>query len=157
MDSVAMNRLYFENYNDDWRMQTTGRTISEYDIMQFVTLVGLTEALFVDMQYLREETHYQRRLAPGSLSFSFAEGLVIGSGLLNGTGMAYLGGDSRIHAPVYVDDTIHVEMSLQDKRATSKPDRGIVTTYNQVFNQDNTMVLEYWPKRMIKRKSTPAE
>ena len=149
-----MDTLYFEDYTDQWRMQTTRRTISEYDIMQFVTLVGLREPLFLDMQYLREETHYERRLAPGSLTFSYAEGLVIGSGMLEGTGMAYLGGDSKILGPVYVDDTIHVAVKLLEKRETSKPDRGIVTTHNEVFNQNGERVLEYWPKRMIKTKAS---
>ncbi len=148
-----MNTLYFEDYNDTWSMETTRRTISEYDIMQFVTLVGLREPLFLDMQYLQEETHYERRLAPGSLTFSYAEGLVIGSGMLEGTGMAYLGGDSKILGPVYVDDTIHVELGLHDKRETSKTDRGIVTTHNRVYNQSGDLVLEYWPKRMIRRRS----
>ncbi len=148
-----MDTLYFEDYTEQWRMQTTRRTISEYDIMQFVTLVGLREPLFLDMQYLEEETHYERRLAPGSLTFSYAEGLVIGSGMLEGTGMAYLGGDSKILGPVYVDDTIHVDVKLFDKRATSKPDRGIVTTHNEVFNQHGERVLEYWPKRMIKTQA----
>ncbi|MEL0082684.1 MAG: MaoC/PaaZ C-terminal domain-containing protein [Gammaproteobacteria bacterium] len=148
-----MDTLYFEDYTEQWRMQTTRRTISEYDIMQFVTLVGLREPLFLDMQYLEEETHYERRLAPGSLTFSYAEGLVIGSGMLEGAGMAYLGGDSKILGPVYVDDTIHVEVKLLEKRETSRPDRGIVTTHNEVFNQQGERVLEYWPKRMIKRKT----
>ncbi len=147
-----METLFFEDYTDQWQMQTTGRTISEYDIVQFVTLVGLREPLFLDMQYLREETHYKKRLAPGSLTFSYSEGLVIGSGMLEGTGMAYLGGDSKILGPVYVDDTIHVTVKLLEKRETSKPDRGIVTTHNQVFNQQGDLVLEYWPKRMIKRR-----
>ncbi|HAC34824.1 MAG TPA: acyl dehydratase [Gammaproteobacteria bacterium] len=148
-----MNTLYFEDYDNAWSMETTRRTISEYDIMQFVTLVGLREPLFLDMQYLQEETDYERRLAPGSLTFSYAEGLVIGSGMLEGTGMAYLGGDSKILGPVYVDDTIHVELALHDKRETSKKDRGIVTTYNRVYNQSGDLVLEYWPKRMIRRHS----
>lgn len=148
-----MNTLYFEDYDNAWSMETTRRTISEYDIMQFVTLVGLREPLFLDMQYLQEETDYERRLAPGSLTFSYAEGLVIGSGMLEGTGMAYLGGDSKVLGPVYVDDTIHVELALHDKRETSKKDRGIVTTYNRVYNQSGDLVLEYWPKRMIRRHS----
>lgn len=148
-----MNTLYFEDYDNAWSMETTRRTISEYDIMQFVTLVGLREPLFLDMQYLQEETDYERRLAPGSLTFSYAEGLVIGSGMLEGTGMAYLGGDSKILGPVYVDDTIHVVLTLHDKRETSKTDRGIVTTYNRVYNQSGDLVLEYWPKRMIRRHS----
>ena len=148
-----MDTLYYEDYTETWQMQTTARSISEYDIMQFVTLVGLREPLFLDMEYLKNETHFERRLAPGSLTFSYSEGLVIGSGMLEGTGMAYLGGDSKILGPVYVDDTIYVTVKLHEKRETSKADRGIVTTHNQVFNQKGDLVLEYWPKRMIKRKA----
>ena len=54
-----MDTLYYEDYTDTWQMQTTARSISEYDIMQFVTLVGLREPLFLDMEYLKNETQFQ--------------------------------------------------------------------------------------------------
>ena len=119
--------------------------------MQFVTLCGFTEALFIDEEHIKE-SQFKRRIAPGALGFTYAEGLVIGSGCLEQTGMAYLGGDIKIKAPLYVGDTIHVRVRLKEKRETSKPDRGIVTTTNTVMNQNGEVTLEYFPLRMIQRQ-----
>lgn len=147
-----MQPLYYEDYTSEWEMVTEGRTVTEYDILQFVTLAGLNEALFLDMEYLKNESQFERRLAPGALCFSYAEGLVISSGCLANTGLAYLGGEMTIKRPLYVKDTIRVRVTLQDKRETRKTDRGIVTTCNQVINQDGELVMEYTPARMIRRR-----
>jgi acyl dehydratase len=54
---------------------------------------------------------------------------------------------------VFIGDTITVEIDVVDKRETKKPDRGIVTFFHRVKNQDDTMVMEYTVKRMLRRKS----
>jgi acyl dehydratase len=74
------------------------------------------------------------------------------TGLIHGTGMAYLGGELRIVAPVLQDDTIRVEVEVVDKRETKKPDRGIVTYRHRVLNQRDEVVLEARVQRMIKRR-----
>jgi acyl dehydratase len=51
--------------------------------------------------------------------------------------------------PVFVGDTITVVVEVLESRATSKGDRGIVTTRNTVVKSDGTAVLVYEPKRMI--------
>jgi len=38
------------------------------------------------------------------------------------------------------------------KRQTQKPDRGIVSFFHRVNNQDDAPVMEYTIKRMIRRK-----
>ena len=40
----------FEEFRAGERYSTGRRTITEHDILQFVTLVGLTEPLFLDME-----------------------------------------------------------------------------------------------------------
>lgn len=39
------------------------------------------------------------RLVPGALTFVFAEGLVIQTGVIHGTGLAFLGTELRVVAP----------------------------------------------------------
>lgn len=146
-----MSGLHYEDYDQDWQLTTGGRTVTEFDILQFVTLAGFNEALFLDEEHIRA-SHFKRRIAPGALGFTYAEGLVIGSGRLEGTGMAYLGSELSIKNPLFMGDTIHVRVRLKDKRETSKPDRGIVTTLNSVYNQHGNLVLEYTATRMIRRR-----
>jgi acyl dehydratase len=144
--------LTFEEHEIGKKFTTLGRTVSETDIVTFVNLAGFIEPLFVDMEYVARESVFQSRIAPGALTFALAEGLVIQTGLLHGTGMAYLGGEIRVLAPVVAGDTIRVEVEVADKRETKKPDRGIVTYHHRVLNQRGEAVLEAKVQRMIRRK-----
>ena len=104
------------------------------------------------MEYVKRESVFARRAAPGALTFALSEGLIMQTGLIHGTGMAWLGGDLRIVAPVLEGDTIRVEVEVVDKRETKKTDRGIVTYRHRVLNQRDELVLEARVQRMIKRR-----
>lgn len=143
----------FEEHTIGARYQTLGRTVSQSDIVTFVNLCGFTEPLFMDMEYVRKESVFGRRAAPGALTFALSEGLVMQTGLIHGTGMAFLGADVKVLAPVLEDDTIRVDVEVVDKRETRKPDRGIVTYQHRVVNQRDEVVLEVRIQRMIRRAS----
>ena len=143
--------LNFEQHQVGTTYKTLARTVSETDIVNFVTLCGFTEALFMDMEYVARHSVYKRRAAPGAMTFAFAEGLVIQTGLIHGTGMAYLGSEVKVVAPVLEGDTLRVEVEIVDKRETKKPDRGIVTYRHRVLNQRGEVVLEARIQRMIRR------
>jgi acyl dehydratase len=132
--------------------RTLGRTVSETDIVTFVNLCGFNEPLFYDMEFVKRESVFGRRAAPGALTFALSEGLVMQTGLIHGTGMAWLGGEVRVSAPVLEGDTIRVEVEVLDKRETKKADRGIVTYRHRVLNQRDEVVLELKIQRMIRRK-----
>ena len=89
--------------------------------MQFVTLVGLTEPLFLDMEYIRKESLFGERIAPGSLTFGMAEGLTVQTGIIHGTGMAFAGLDKmRLFGPVKVGDTIQIDIEVLDTNPAAK-------------------------------------
>jgi acyl dehydratase len=131
--------------------RTLARTVSETDIVNFVNLCGFTEPLFMDMEYVKRESVFGRRAAPGALTFALSEGLIMQTGLIHGTGMAFLGGSMKIVAPVLEGDTIRVEVEVSDKRETKKTDRGIVTYVHRILNQRDEVVLEATIQRMIRR------
>ncbi len=147
----------FENHAVGSVYETLGRTVSETDIVTFVNLCGFNEPLFMDMEYVRRESVFGRRAAPGALTFALSEGLIMQTGLIHGTGMAYLGGEIRVVAPVLEGDTIRVEVEVSDKRETKKPDRGIVTYTHRVLNQRDELVLEARVQRMIRRMKARTE
>ena len=145
--------LYFEELLTDKTYFTLRRTITEADHINFTTSFGFFEPLFMDQAYVEKETQYGRRIVPGALTFSVAEGLTLLSGILHGTGMAFLGVEMNVLKPVFIGDTITVEIEVIDKRQVTKADRGIVTFSHRVINQDNTVVMDYKIKRMLRRKT----
>ncbi len=150
-DPMRAHGLNFEQHEVGATYRTLARTVSETDIVTFVNLCGFSEPLFMDMEYVARESVFKRRAAPGALTFALSEGLIMQTGLIHGTGMAYLGGEIRIVAPVLEGDTLTVEVEVADKRETKQPDRGIVTYRHRVLNQRNELVLEAKVQRMIRR------
>ena len=145
--------LTFEQHRVGDVHHTLARTVSQTDIVNFVNQCGFTEPLFLDMEYVKRESLFGRRAAPGALTFALSEGLVMQTGLIHGTGLAWLGGELRVVSPVLEDDTIRVEVEVSDKRETKKPDRGIVTYRHRVLNQRDEVVLEATIQRMIRREA----
>lgn len=144
--------LFFEDFKTDTVYHTDRRTITEADHVNFTTSFGFFEPLFMDQTYVENETPYNKRLVPGALTFSIAEGLTILSGILHKTGMAFLGVDLEIRNPVFIGDSLTVEIEVVARRESKKTDRGILTFAHQVKNQDGEVVMEYRVKRMLRRR-----
>ena len=132
--------------------ESASRTVTETDIVNFVNLFGFTEPLFVDMEFVKNQSLFGGRIAPGAFTFSLSEGLMIQAGLARG-GMALLGIEElKVPAPLRCGDTVHVKITVLSKRETSKPDRGVVTFDQQVLNSTGDVLLRYTVKRMIRRR-----
>ena len=131
------------------RWSTSKRTVTETDLMVYATQFGFVEGLFLDATG-SERAGYSGRLVPGCLVMSISEGLINSGGAIAGTGIAYLGADVQVKGPTFVDDTLQVVAEVTEARMTSAGDRGIVTTRNEVFNQDEQIVMVYTPTRMIR-------
>ena len=144
---------YFEDMPVGRKFRTIGRTITEPDIVNFINCTGMTEVLFTNLEFLKNESDIKGRLSPGSLVYCFAEGLLVHATMQH-TGYAFLGMQLKIENPVFAGDTIHVEVEVtESRRSKSRPNRGIVTTFNRVVKQHGTVALTYTPTRMIKART----
>ena len=133
----------FEELSLGFKFRTHRRTIMEADLAAFINLTWLTEELFA------VEEKDRRRLVPGALVYSFAEGLLLPT--MQDTGVAFLNATLDVKAPTFVGDTIHVECEVTEHRLTSKGERGLVRFLNKVLNQKSEVALEYNPLRLLKR------
>jgi acyl dehydratase len=146
----------FEDMVAGSRFLTASRTITETDLVSFVTLTGMNEPLFFD-EAGSLAAGYAGRLVPGALVFSYAEGLVMQTGVIHGTGMAFLRADVSVRAPVFVGDTITVVVEVTESRAASTGARGVVTTRNTVVKRGGGTVLVYEPVRLIRGRAAVPE
>jgi len=129
------------------RFRTAGRTLTETDLVNFVSLSWLTEELFTNTED-REGMAIPGRVVPAALVYACAEGLLLP--MMQGTGLAFLNATLDVKGPTFVGDTIHVECTVAEVRATSKGNRGLVRSENRVVNQKGQTVLAYNPLRMMK-------
>jgi acyl dehydratase len=146
----------FEEMTPGSRFRTASRTITETDLVSFVTLTGMNEPLFYD-EAGSAEANYAGRLVPGVLVFSYAEGLVMQTGVIHGTGMAFLRADVSVRAPVFVGDTITVIVEVTSSRPASTGSRGVVTARNTVVKRGGGAVLVYEPVRLIRGRTAGTE
>lgn len=131
------------------RFETAARTVTEADLVTFVGAMGLFEPLFLDAREGFPAGGREGRLVPGLLAVGMAEGLIVQTTMIQGTGMALLSIQVTMKAPVFVGDTLHVEIDVLESRASSKPGRGVVTTRNGVVNDRGEVVVEYTAVRLL--------
>jgi acyl dehydratase len=137
------------------KFRTAHRTVTETDLVNFVTQFGFNEPLFWDARHAAS-AGYQGRLCPGALTYCIAEGLVIQTHVLHGTGLAFMGMQLDVKKPVVVGDTIYAVVEVTESRPASHGARGVVTTKVTVYNQRDEEVLEYTPVRLIRGADYPA-
>lgn len=128
--------------------RTIGRTITEPDLVNFISCTGMTEVMFNDLEYIREHSAVKGRAVPGALVYATAEGLLVQSTMQH-TGLAFLNMELDVKGPTFVNDTIHVEVEVLEVRKTSKGNRGLVRTRNTIKNQRGETVIVYTPLRMV--------
>jgi len=149
METVGLG-FFYEDLPVGRQFKTIGRTVTEPDIVNFINTTGMTEVIFMDLEFVEHESDIKGRVAPGALGYTFAEGLLV-QATMQHTGFAFLNMELSIEAPVFAGDTLHVECEVIEARLSkSRPGRGLVRTRNKVVKQDGTVALIYTPLRMIK-------
>lgn len=109
----------FDEIEIGQRWVTKGRTITEADVVNFAYLSGDWHSIHTDQEYAAG-TSFGQRIAHGFLVLSIATGMVPAR---RETVLALYGLDRvRFTAPVFIGDTIHLEMTAVERRsATTAP------------------------------------
>ncbi len=134
--------MYFEDFEIGQRIGTAGRTITEADVVNFAGLSGDFNQIHMDMVY-SETTAFGKRVAHGLLVLSVASGLIANTGVLEGTVLAFREiGTWKFVKPVFIGDTIHVEVEVAELRSLRRIGGGTVTIIVAVKNQHNDVVMK---------------
>lgn len=141
--------FYWQDMTVGRKFRTIGRTLFESDLISFIGVTGMQEVLFNNLEYIEHESPTGKRIVPGALVLSVAEGLVM-QATLQKTGFAFLGMTMDIKGATLVGDTIHVDLEVTESRAASRGNRGLVRTRNRVITENGDCVLEYSPLRLMK-------
>ena len=141
---------YFDDFEVGQIDRTIGRTVTEADLVNFVTFGGIFEEIFINAEYAQANSLFKGRVVPGLLILVVAEGLYVQTGHTH-QGRAYLGLDElRITAPVVCGDTIHAEVSVESaRRSNERPELGILVMRHRVLNQHDVEVMTYTTTRML--------
>jgi acyl dehydratase len=139
-----IDRLYFEDLPLEKKFVTSGRTITEADVVTFAGLSGDFNSLHVDETFAAA-TEFGGRIAHGLLVLSIASGLTTRLPVLHALQPSLLGmTDVTCHwlAPTRIGDTIRVELTFTAAQLTRSGRRGRVTERRVALNQDDVTVLD---------------
>jgi acyl dehydratase len=127
--------LYFEQFEPGLRVLTAARTITEGDIVTFAGLSGDYNQIHTDVEFSKS-TPFGQRVAHGLLVLSIASGLAMRSGVLEGTVIAFREINNwKFSSPVFIGDTIHVELVVVETKALPRLGGGAVVIELAVKNQ----------------------
>lgn len=140
--------FYWQDLKVGQKFRTYRRTITETDLVNFISVTGMLEAIFIDAEYSGSSGAIKGRVVPAALTYGLIEGLLFQS-MIQGTGLASLELHKKALKPVFVGDSVWATVEVTGIRPTSKDNRAIVASKVEVFNQSNEAVLIYDVTRML--------
>ena len=146
-DAQLLGRgFYWQEIQAGRRFRTYRRTVTETDLVNFISATGMLEAIFIDADY--EHGAMRGRAVPAALTSGLIEGLLFQT-MIQGTGLALLELTLKAHGPVLVNDSIYGIVEVEEVKPTSKNNRAVVTSRIDVLNQRDERVLSYTAKRLL--------
>jgi acyl dehydratase len=135
--------LYFERIEPGMRTKTSGRTITEADLVNFVNFCGDDRPLYVDTVYCEKYSPTGERIVDPLLVYALYHSL-IDTGAFNAniakSSLGFLGtNDWEVHGDAAISDTIYGTLEITGKRQ-NKPDRGLVFLQISIHNQHGDLL-----------------
>lgn len=150
--TTAIRGMYWEDFEVGKVLRTPARTITSTDIVNFSCLSGDFNEVHSNWEYCRT-TPFGEPIAHGPLVYAVAAGLQYASGINDGTLIALLQIDGwRMLVPVKHGDTIHAELTVLERKATSKPDKGTVRMKRCFVRDDGAVLQEMQTTMLYKRR-----
>ena len=137
---------YWQDISLGQRWRTFRRTVTETDLINFVSATGMLEAIFIDADFAGRAM--PERAVPAALTYGLIEGFILQS-LIQGTGLALLELHQKTEHPVVVGDTVWATVEITALRPTSAGNRAVVETTVEVFNDRDERVMTYEALRLL--------
>lgn len=126
--------------------RTLRRTITETDLINFISVTGMLEAIFIDADC--PFAAIPGRIVPAALTQALIEGMLFQT-LIQGVGQALLEINTKALRPVFVGDSVWATVETLGIRPTSQHNRAVVASEVLVQNQRDESVLSYQVKRLV--------
>jgi acyl dehydratase len=140
--SAKLRGLYFEEFQSGQRINTSGRTITESDIVNFAGISGDFNQMHVDADYSKNSA-FGQRVAHGLLVLSVVSGLAVQTGIMEGTVIAFREvSDWKFVKPVFIGDTVKAELEVKEVKNIRRIGGGSVTIEVDVKNQHEDIVMK---------------
>jgi len=135
---MSQDRIQYEDLEVDAEHKSSGRTVTETDVVNFAGLSADYNNMHIDEEFAKK-TVFKTRVAHGMLVTSIATGLWFTMPRL--ATVAFMGlEDWRFSGAVFPGDTIHITRKLVEKREHKRPNMGFFIFEVNVHNQKDEVV-----------------
>jgi acyl dehydratase len=135
---MSQDRIQYEDLEVDAEHKSSGRTVTEADVVNFAGLSADYNNMHIDEEFAKK-TVFKTRVAHGMLVTSIATGLWFTMPRL--ATVAFMGlEDWRFSGAVFPGDTIHITRKLVEKREHKRPNMGFFIFEVNVHNQKDEVV-----------------
>jgi acyl dehydratase len=131
-------KKHFEEFELNSIRNTKGRTVTEADIIIHAGQSGDFFPHHMDEEWCKTQS-FGKRIAHGTLIFTIAIGLT--ADLVNEVSMTYGYERLRFIKPAFIGDTLHVKVTITEKKEHKKPGYGLITELVECFNQRDELVM----------------
>jgi len=141
---------YFEDYETGTVRRSTGRTVTEADIVLHAGQTGDFYPHHMDAEWCKTQD-FKQRMAHGTLIFSLAVGQTAGE--INPAALSYGYDRLRFIKPVFIGDTLTTRCTVTEKRDHPKrAAHGIVVETVEALNQRHETVLAADHLLLVRRR-----
>jgi acyl dehydratase len=147
--------LYLDDVEVGQEWESSGRTITETDIVNFAGLSGDFNPIHIDHEFARS-TPFRRPIAHGLLVLSMCSGLGLYSPPMRTLAILELR-EWHFREPVFIGDTVRLRSKVLGKEVRGRGRRGIITWQRQAVNQEDKVVQEGVSRTMVEGRGPRGE
>jgi 3-hydroxybutyryl-CoA dehydratase len=138
--SFSSSHLYFDDVEVGQEWESSGRTVTEADVVNFAGVSGDFNPIHMDHEYAKT-TPFRRPIAHGLLVFAMGSGLGMYCPPMRTVAFLQVR-EWNFREPLFVGDTIRLRSKVLGKSLRGRGRRGEIVWYRGVFNQHGKIVQE---------------
>lgn len=152
----TFGRFYEDFVVGDIYEHRPGRTITQYDNIQFTLMTMNTHPMHFDEEYAKH-SEFGKCIICSPLTVALMVGMSVSD--VSQKAIANLGWDEiKLTHPMFAGDTLYAESEVLDKRESkSRPNAGLVSVRTKGFNQDGVLVCEFGRTMLIMKRGHETE
>lgn len=146
-----MIKMYWEDYSEGDGRTSSGRTITEADIVLHAGQTGDFYPHHMDAEWCKTQA-FGQRVAHGTLILSVGVGMLAGE--INEVAFSYGYDKVRFIAPVFIGDTIvsHAEIVAKRDHVKKPEEFGLVDEQVRIVNQRGETVVAFVHVYMVEKR-----
>jgi 3-hydroxybutyryl-CoA dehydratase len=138
--AFSSTHLYFDDVEVGQEWESSGRTVTEADVVNFAGVSGDFNPIHMDHEFAKS-TPFRRPIAHGLLVFSMGSGLGVNCPPMRT--MAFMQVQEwNFREPTFIGDTIRMRTKVLEKTIRGRGRRGEIKWYRGVVNQEGKIVQE---------------